>query len=242
MVSNMYVQVEQAALAPFYLVFDVSGSMADEMEALNQALRDLKNEMLRSPILADIARVSLISFSDSAKVVIPMMDLAQDTRIGRDDVLQVEGLTSYKAAFRTLKEQIRRDIPALKRESGGAVYRPMVFFVTDGYPTDADVEWKSAFQELIAAQPFPNVIPFGFGDANGDILKDITYPKKRGESFYFIARQGLGRAEAMAAIAKIVVQSVVSSTQSAADGMPRVSLEKAGTEHVLQQAPAWDMV
>ena len=240
--SNMNVQVEQAALAPFYLVFDVSASMMGEMDALNQALRDLKNEMLKSPILADIARVSLISFSDAARVVIPMMDLAQDTLIGNGDVLHVEGMTSYMAAFRTLKDQIQRDIPALKAESGGAVYRPMVFFVTDGYPNDLPGEWERAFKELTTAQPFPNVIPFGFGEANAEILKEITFPKKRGESFYFIARQGLGRADAMAAIAKIVVQSVVSSTQSAVDGMPRVNLEKAGTEHVLQQAPAWDMV
>lgn len=240
--SNMSVQVEQAALAPFYLVFDVSYSMTDDMPALNQALRDLKNEMLKSPILADIARVSLISFSTDARVVIPMMDLAQDTLIGSGDILRVEGATSYAAAFQALKDQIQRDLPVLKAESGGAVYRPMVFFVTDGHPTDDDHEWRRAFQDLTTAKPFPNIIPFGFGDANGEILKEITFPKKRGESYYFIARQGLGRAEAMAAIAKIVVQSVVSSTQSAADGMPRVSLEKAGTEHVLQQAPAWDMV
>ncbi|WP_368679885.1 VWA domain-containing protein (plasmid) [Rhodococcus opacus] len=235
------VEVDEAPVAPFYLLFDVSYSMEDEMGALNQALRDLKDQILRSPILADIARVSVMSFSDSARVDIPMMDLARDTLIGSGNILETRGATSFAAAFDALRRQIAADVPALKAKHS-TVYRPMVFFVTDGYPTEDDAEWQHAFNDLVSATPYPNIIPFGFGDANAANLAYTTHPKRRNESFYFIAKQGMTRADSIAAIAKIVVQSVVSSTQSAADGSPKITLEKAGTEDVLQQAPAWDTV
>lgn len=230
MSTSMSIEVQEASLLPFYLVFDVSYSMEPVIGEVNNAMRALKNEILKDPILGDIARVCVLSFSDEARIDVPMCDLADDTRITREDFLQVRGGTSFAPIFDLIGERIAADIADLKGHGEGKVFRPTVFFVTDGVPTDAVHEWNSAFTRLTSVKAYPNLVPFGLGDADEEVLRAITFPPYRQDGYFFMANAGTSAEQAMQAITRIVTQSVVSCTQSAVAGTPGVVMDTRGTE------------
>lgn len=230
--------VEPAKTLPFYLVFDVSYSMTHVMGAVNSCLSDLKDAISAMPLLADIARVSVISFSDEARIEFPMGDISENERIKPGhSVLKASGGTSFSAAFRTLKSAIERDITDLKLSGERTVYRPTAFLITDGVPLDKS-QWKEAFSELTSIKQYPLVYPFGFGDANEKILDAITYPRDRANgkrpAQYFTVKAGATPGAAIEKIAKVVIQSVVSFTQSATEDRPMVRIDTTGTEDVVE--------
>lgn len=229
--------VEAAKTLPFYLVFDVSYSMSDVIDAVNGCLSELKDAIGNMPLLADIARVSVISFADSARVEIPMGDISQVAEIyDGHSMLQVRGGTSFSSAFRELKTSIERDISNLKLEGERKVFRPTAFFITDGEPLDRD--WQQAFAELTGIKQYPLLYPFGFGEANESTLAAITYPNHRENgkqpSQYFTVKAGASPSAAIEKIAKVVIQSVVSFTHSATEGSPAPRIDTRGTEDVVE--------
>lgn len=147
-------------ILPFYLVCDESGSMAGEpLNSINSALPDLHREISTNPTIADKTRFCLIGFSDEAKVLQPLVDLSDISEL---PLLEASGLTSYGAAFRTLSQCIEADVNRLKSE-GHEVYRPVVFFLSDGVPTD---RWLGEHKALTNARYRPNIIAFGIGEAD----------------------------------------------------------------------------
>ncbi|MCZ0979846.1 VWA domain-containing protein [Streptomyces diastatochromogenes] len=130
-------------ILPFYLLCDESGSMAgSNVDALNDALPKLHDEISTNPTVADKTRFCLIGFSTEANVLQPLVDLSD---IDEVPALAAGGLTSFGNAFRTLLRCIETDVAALKAE-GHEVYRPVAFFMSDGVPTDDD--WPQAYKEL----------------------------------------------------------------------------------------------
>ncbi|MFF3431644.1 VWA domain-containing protein [Streptomyces sp. NPDC002602] len=148
-------------ILPFYLVCDESGSMAGpSIDSMNTALPELHKEISRNPAVADKTRFCLIGFSDDATVLQPLADLSDLDTL---PALSAGGLTAYGEAFRTLLRCIENDVARLKAQ-GHEVYRPVVFFLSDGGPTDED--WMQAHQELNEARYRPNIIAFGIGEAD----------------------------------------------------------------------------
>src|SRR4051794_39568812 len=94
---------ELFTIFPVFLVVDVSASMAGgPIEAVNKALPELKAEMQSNPTVGEIARVGLVTFSDEARVVIPLTDLAY----AQLPEVMVEGGTNFAAAFRGLRSAV----------------------------------------------------------------------------------------------------------------------------------------
>jgi uncharacterized protein YegL len=152
---------------PVFLLVDVSASMAGgPIEALNQALPALQAEMRSNPLVGEIARVALVTFSDDARVQIPLADLAY-TQL--PEVL-VEGGTNFAAAFRGLRQAIDQGMASLPK--GTPVYRPVVFFMSDG-EHNASEDWSGALGQIQDAgwKWRPEVVSFGFGEANGDAMR-----------------------------------------------------------------------
>jgi hypothetical protein len=79
---------------PFYLVCDVSLSMADEgrIQAVNDAILEISETLADEPLLADLAFFSVIDFSDDSTVVIPLCVMSE--REFGDTILRVRGGTS----------------------------------------------------------------------------------------------------------------------------------------------------
>jgi uncharacterized protein YegL len=202
-----------ALVMPFYLVCDVSQSMTASMPALNQAVRALWQAIINEPVVDDVARICIMTFSDTARVVVP---LGRITETG-PPVLGAELGTNYGAAFRELAQTIAYDNQSLKYQ-GYKVYRPCVFFLTDGMPLDDD--WEEAFRTTLTydldtgqgMKGHPIFVPFGFDRARPSILAQLAYPPGRGKWHFAVdANPALALKELLDVITKTVVNSSLTS-------------------------------
>lgn len=204
-------------LLPFYMVCDESGSMAgpDGVDTINAALPDLHQEISTNPSVADKTRFALIGFSTQASVLQPLADLSELTQLPS---LSAGGVTSFGAAFRLLKDTIEKDVAALKGE-GHDVYRPVVFFLSDGIPTDEG--WRTALKELNAFRYAPKIIAFGISDADAATITEVANFKA-----FLQQDESISPAVALREFASSLTRSIVSSASSmAAQGGDRFQLQ-----------------
>jgi uncharacterized protein YegL len=201
----------------FYVVVDVSYSMEQSgaIVEVNKILPTIIDAVGISPTLSDVVRLGLVDFSSDARVVLRLSDLRDvDTLpqfVARDT-------TSYAAAFRLLRQEIEKDLAQLRGDNF-RVFRPAVFFLTDGLPNDDEADLRAAFAELTDPSfvARPNIVPFGMGEATKAALDRWVYPKA-GESRKpmrsYVARDGLHPAVAVNQMAEILVTSVIASAHS----------------------------
>ncbi|MFD5491429.1 vWA domain-containing protein [Streptomyces sp. GDS52] len=193
-------------LLPFYVVCDESGSMAgDGVDTINSALPELHHEISTNPSVADKTRFALIGFSTQASVLQPLADLSELTQLPS---LSAGGVTSFGAAFRLLKDTIEKDVAALKAE-GHDVYRPVMFFLSDGIPTDEG--WRTALNDLNAFRYAPKIIAFGISDADAATITEVANFKA------FIQKDdSISPAVALREFASSLTRSIVNSATSMA--------------------------
>lgn len=195
-------------LLPFYLVCDESGSMSGApIDEINKSLPELHAEIGSNPAVADKTRFCMIGFSDRAEILLPLTDLSTATSMPK---LDAKGGTSYAKAFDTLRATIDSDVAQLKKD-GHEVYRPAVFFLSDGRPND---KWQASYKALTDQgwRSHPNILAFGFGQADESIIRQVATTRA------FIADGTLGPAQALREFAQSLIRSIVNSgTQSAAD-------------------------
>jgi uncharacterized protein YegL len=182
---------ETARILPFYIVCDESGSMdgIGGIDAINSGLPELHFTIAADPLVSDKCRIGLISFSDIAEELLP---LTRATDIPAMPGMQSKGVSNYGEAFTLLRHVIDRDIDALKQQ-GYQVFRPAVFFITDGEPTD-DQTWEQTYRSLIdknTNRRAPNVIAFGVNGANATTIGKI------GTVGAFIASSGINPGNAL---------------------------------------------
>jgi uncharacterized protein YegL len=203
---------------PFYLVCDESASMTGQpIDAINESLPELHEEISTNPVVADKTRFSLIGFSDTAEVILELSDLSD---VESMPGVAAKGTTSYGAAFRLLRQQIEKDVAMLKGD-GHRVFRPVVFFLSDGQPTDND--WRDAFAEL-TEESFsmrPNIVAFGLGDVDEDTVRSVATFRA------FVADGTLTPAMALREFASSLTKSIVrSGTSDNREGRMTVVVEE----------------
>jgi len=203
---------------PFYLVCDVSGSMAHNIAELNDGIRRLWRAVVSEPVVDDVSRIGILTFSDSAKVVLPLSQMSWN------DVpaLSAEGGTNYGAAFRLLAQTIADDAACLKAQ-GYKIYRPCVFFLTDGEPSDPD--WDRTFRDTLTydaatgrgMRAHPVFVPFGFRNASEHVLRRLAYPLGKGKWYH---SKSHNVEVALRGILDVIMNSVVGSGMSVSTGQP----------------------
>jgi uncharacterized protein YegL len=99
---------------------------------------------------------------------------------------------------------IRRDIDRLRAE-GRTVLRPVLFFITDGRPTDAWRRRLTTFLDRTANPAAPNVIAFGVGNANEETISTI------GRQRAMMARTTESVPAALRAVIRSLTQTIVGS-------------------------------
>ena len=171
-------------ITPFYLVCDESQSMEGaKLDACNTALSNIHAAVAADHIVNDKIRIGVISFSDTAQVLLP---LSKMTDVVDFSGLVVKGGTNYGNAFTCLKNTIQTDMVDLQK-SGAKMCRPIVLFMTDGEPTDTN--WKEAHAQVAdKTWPFsPHIISFGLGGAQADTIREVaTQVDKKGTSFAYL--------------------------------------------------------
>jgi len=152
---------------PVYLLIDTSGSMYGEpIEAVRQGIKALLMELRTDPQALETAYLSVITFNSSAVQQCPLTELIAF----KEPQIEATGLTSLGAGLELLSECIEHEViknsPTVKGD-----WRPLVFILTDGVPTDT---WEEQARRLKADKP-ANIIACGAGaDASIEVLKQIT--------------------------------------------------------------------
>lgn len=219
MISSIAEDDKTLVLA-FYVVVDVSVSMSGEPIAeANKIVPEVVDHVAKSPTLADVVRFGVVDFSDDAQVLVRLSDLRDIDTIPQ---FKTRGATSYAAAFRLLRQEIESDLAQLKADNR-KVYRPAVFFITDGDPTDDQATLKQTFEALTdkTFKGRPNLIPFGVTSATKELLDAWVFPKE-GDSGKpmrsFVQKPGVSAADAIRQVTEILISSIVASAQSVTVG------------------------
>jgi len=211
--TNVSVE-ERYSVFPFYICLDISASMAGSpIDAVNHQLPILRSKLGEDPAVAEVIRLGIVTFSDVAVTVLPLCDLSLVEALPE---VSAQGRTSYAAAFDHLRQTIEDDY-ARSRARGDRWYRPAVIFISDGRPTDDTDRWKAALERLHdpAWKRRPNVLAFGFGDADPAVLATVTASKPQRA---FIATEGAEPSRIIPELISGLIQSIVSSSASVYSG------------------------
>lgn len=170
-IQNTSLEPSKPKVLPFYIVVDSSGSMeGSKIESVNDSLNRLYITLTNDHDLSNVAWTSIVSFAESPKQVVPLMDLSNRNGI---PLIEAEGPTNYGALFSFLRDLIQRDIENV-RAKGLQPYRPVIFFFTDGQPTDT--EWEESVRSVHDSSwsYYPKILAFGLGDADSKVLAQIA--------------------------------------------------------------------
>ncbi|WP_292975795.1 hypothetical protein [Mycobacterium sp.] len=184
---------------------------------LNDGLITLQDELQKQPFAASKVRFSVIGFSDRAFTHLEAADLRATQWL---PTLSAQGLTSYAAAFNELGYRISVDIAHLKQQ-GYTVYRPAVFFLTDGLP-NRNEDWRAARANLLTQPARPNLLAFGIGDADPSIVLELATK----EGYALISAHGVDTGAALSEFLTSLTQSVISSGQALASGNAELQFDK----------------
>ncbi|MFY9779093.1 MAG: VWA domain-containing protein [Candidatus Baltobacteraceae bacterium] len=155
------------------LLLDTSGSMqGTPIAQLNLGLKSFKDELLADPLAAKRVEVAVLTFGESARLVVDFTDAANFD----PPALVAHGLTPTGAAIAEALVQLNARKEAY-RNNGIAYYRPWIFLITDGEPTDA---YENAAQQVREGEARGAFSFYGVGvnDANLQKLAEIAPPNR----------------------------------------------------------------
>jgi uncharacterized protein YegL len=153
---------------PCLLLLDVSGSMTGEpILELNAGLKAFREELVADELAAKRVEVACITFGP--------VDIAtqfEAAAIFQPPWLKAQADTPMGAAITSGIELVRLRKEAY-RKNGIAFYRPWIFLITDGAPTD---DWTGAAARVKDGEAAKGFAFFAVGveGANMEILKEIS--------------------------------------------------------------------
>jgi uncharacterized protein YegL len=198
------------AVLPLYVVCDEGSSMSGSpIDEVNSGIAGLFRAIAVDPVVDEKARVGIITFNDSARVLLPLTQLRHVTQVPG---CVASGSTSYASVFRLLRSEIETDVARLKNVENYRVHRPIVFFISNGNPVDED--WRTPWSELTdrSFKYRPNIVAFGVTGADAAVIKEVATPfvtdgggKK--DSIAFLAEQGVDPASALKELMRVFIDS-----------------------------------
>ncbi len=153
---------------PVLLLLDNSGSMSGEpIRELNSGLQIFRDELFADSLAAKRVEVAIVTFGP-VKVELdftgiqyfqaPTLSPASDTPMGAAIEKGLEVLQRRKELYKA---------------NGISYYRPWIFMITDGGPTDSIVKATSLIKEGEDKRSFM-FYPVGVENANMEVLKSIS--------------------------------------------------------------------
>ena len=163
--------VSKKSLVIFFLI-DTSGSMkGKKMGELNTVMEELIPEIRRVGEADTEVKVAVLTFSTEVRWMYSNPIPIEDFEWAR---LRASGVTSMGAAFKELNHRMSRNSFL---NSPSLSFAPVIFLMTDGYPSD---DYKEGLRELQTNSwyKFGRKAALGIGqEANDNILAEFTGSK-----------------------------------------------------------------
>ncbi|PQJ96593.1 vWA domain-containing protein [Chromatium okenii] len=153
---------------PCLLLLDVSGSMRGKpLVELNAGLTTFKDELAADALAMKRVEIGIVTFGP-VQIALPF----QGAAMFHPPTLTAQGDTPMGSAIKQGLDMVRQRKEEY-RVNGISYYRPWVFLITDGGPTD---EWQSAALAVREGEVSKSFAFFAIGveGANMSILKQIS--------------------------------------------------------------------
>lgn len=125
------------------LLLDTSGSMGGHpINSLNQALRDFKSKVSMDEMAQKRVDIAIVEFNSKARVVQDFTPISQMEPIE----LEAVGVTAMGAGINMAIDMLK-ERNNFYNTMGTPVFKPWIFMITDGTPTD-DVEFEQAARRV----------------------------------------------------------------------------------------------
>ena len=157
---------------PCVLVVDVSSSMYGEpIDALNEGLARFTEELNKDPLASLRVEVAIITFGSTAEVAQDFVTADQF----QAPTLVANGTTMMSAGINLALDKIE-ERKQMYRDNGIDYYRPWLFLMTDGAPTEISDVVDAASKNLKQAESEKRVAAFSVAVAGADMetLTDIS--------------------------------------------------------------------
>lgn len=152
---------------PVYLVLDTSGSMSGEpIEAVKNGVQVMISSLRQNPQAIETAFISIITFDTTAQQIIPLTDLASFQMVD----IKASGVTALGEALQLVANKIDNEVAKTTTEQKGD-WKPLVFIMTDGVPTD---DWYIGLKEFLKRKTAFTVACAAGSGADTKVLKQIT--------------------------------------------------------------------
>lgn len=152
---------------PVYLLLDTSGSMSGEpIEAVKNGVQIMISSLRQNPQAIETAFLSVITFDSIAQQIIPLTDLASFQMVD----IKATGVTALGEALKLVAHKIETEVQKTTTEQKGD-WKPLVFIMTDGIPTD---DWQIGLNEFKKSKVAFTVACAAGSGADSNILKQIT--------------------------------------------------------------------
>ena len=161
---------------PVYLLLDTSGSMAGApIQALRLGVEQFKKEVESDPFAKESVYMGIITFGGEAEFVTKGLISFEDYYSEfLTDSLVADGQTPLGQALWLLIESLDKDIRSSVKGGEKGDWKPLIFILTDGEPTD---EWQEPQQVILkrTSKKVINMITVGCGPRiNEQNLRDIA--------------------------------------------------------------------
>ena len=162
--------MKAARRLPVYFLLDCSESMiGDPIRSVREGLQVMIRQLQTSRRTLDTVCVSLITFNSRADQILPLTPVGEV----RVPELTIRPGTSFAHALMLLRESIQSEVEKPTETTPGD-FRPLVFLLTDGQPTDGQIFLNEAIH-LLTNPRIANFYAIGCGrDIDFDLLCKVA--------------------------------------------------------------------
>jgi uncharacterized protein YegL len=138
----------------------------EPIEAVKNGVQIMISSLRQNPQAIETAFLSVITFDSNAQQIIPLTDLASFQMVD----IKATGVTALGEALKLVAHKIDTEVRKTTTEQKGD-WKPLVFIMTDGIPTD---DWQSGLNEFKKSKVAFTVACAAGSGADSNILKQIT--------------------------------------------------------------------
>jgi len=165
---------------PVVLVVDVSGSMESQgkIGQLNDGIGFFKEDVMKDDLARKRVDVAMVTFGSSAQCASDFSSIDEF----EPATLQASGLTAMGEAIEIAMDMVEQR-KQMYRDNGTDYYRPWIFLITDGAPTDMspeDAKWTQVVSALHAGEKEKKYMFFAVGvePADMETLRKLAPPQR----------------------------------------------------------------